>query len=154
MTQPNANGTAKERLATVPEAAKLLGISPEAVRTRLSRGTLEKRKGQDNTTYVVLPDDLTSSNDNITNDRTDPASLPYRLLEDQVRFLRAELERKDHLLAAALERIPAIEAPPDTQASSEPRESPQAPSEEPSDTQASQEEAEHSKGFWRRLFGG
>jgi hypothetical protein len=28
-------------------------------------------------------------------------------LEDEVRFLREELARKDHLLAAALERIPS-----------------------------------------------
>jgi hypothetical protein len=50
-------------------------------------------------------------------------------------------------LAAALERIPAIAAPPDTpqDTSPEPRESPQTASEEPSGTQPPQEEERRVK---------
>ena len=38
---------------TVPKAAQALGISPEAVRNRLSRGTLDSVK-EDGTVYVLL----------------------------------------------------------------------------------------------------
>jgi hypothetical protein len=56
-------------------------------------------------------------------------------------------------LAAALERISAIEAPPDT--SVELRESPHTASEEPSGTQASQGyQEEERRSWWRRMFGG
>ena len=41
---------------TVPEAARALGISPEAVRNRLSRGTLNSEK-ENGTVYVLLPAD-------------------------------------------------------------------------------------------------
>ena len=36
------------------EAAKILGITPEAVRQRLKRGTLAKEKAPDGTVYVLL----------------------------------------------------------------------------------------------------
>ncbi len=42
------------RRVTVKEAADLLGISPEAVRARIKRGTLYKEKGSDGTVYVWL----------------------------------------------------------------------------------------------------
>ncbi|MBV9455146.1 MAG: hypothetical protein JOZ19_13675 [Rubrobacter sp.] len=79
-------------------------------------------------------------------------------LQDRIQSLERQLataEERDRenrrLLAAALERIPAIEAPPDTQASPEPRESPQTASEEPPGTQVPQEGERRS--WWRRLFG-
>jgi hypothetical protein len=37
---------------TVPETAKILGISPEAVRARIQRRTLLKGKAHDGTIYV------------------------------------------------------------------------------------------------------
>jgi hypothetical protein len=57
-----------------------------------------------------------------------------------------ENRRKDHLLAAALERIPAIEA----------SESPETPAEEQSGTETPPEretDTQH-RPWWRRMFGG
>jgi len=80
-------------------------------------------------------------------------------LKDQVENLQRELEvrndelrRKDHLLAAALERIPAIE-PPDTP--SEPRESSVKGSEEQHSTHAppDQEKPSQRRSWWRAFFG-
>jgi protein subunit release factor B len=80
--------------------------------------------------------------------------------KDQVEYLqteltrrseehREEMRRKDHLLAAALERIPAIEAPLDTP--SEPREQPETASE----TESKEEPpAEERRPWWQRMFGG
>ena len=47
---------------TVQEAAKLLGISPEAVRARIQRGTLPKDKDPDGTVYVRLNDNQARQN--------------------------------------------------------------------------------------------
>jgi len=84
-------------------------------------------------------------------------------LQDQVEYLRREVEvwqdearRKDHLLAAALERIPAIEAPPDTpnpNGSPEPR-GDVLRGEGPRDVNGvSDAENGQQGGFWRRFFG-
>jgi hypothetical protein len=74
-----------------------------------------------------------------------------RSLEDQVAYLRQQLamhkeesRRKDHLLAAALERIPAIEAP---QAETE------GPAKHRPATEDAQEGAERRSSWWRRFFG-
>ena len=71
-------------------------------------------------------------------------------LRDRIRYLEEESRRKDHLLAAALERIPpAIESPPDE------RESPETVSEtgtrgEDRDREGEAEWRERS--WWRRLL--
>ncbi len=56
----------------VQEAAHLLGISPEAVRSRLYRGTLDKETGTDGTVYVRLHDDQLTHDDEQTADQTQP----------------------------------------------------------------------------------
>ena len=173
--------TPHERIRmTVPEAATRLGISAEAVRARIHRGTLEHTK-EGGTVYVLLTrydgrhDDTRTHYDAERAHHNDdarthhnaaiPAEAVRRLeahnadLKDQVENLQRELEvrndelrRKDHLLAAALERIPAIE-PPDTP--SEPRESPVKGSEEPHSTHAppDQEKPSQRRSWWRAFFG-
>jgi hypothetical protein len=76
-------------------------------------------------------------------------------MQEQISYLKTviqtrdeEIRRKDHLLAAALERLPELQAPQDTP--SEPRESPQTASEEPSGPRPQEEER---RSWWQRLFG-
>lgn len=119
----DATHTATGLRHTVNEAAEILGISAEAVRARINRGTLPKEKDGDGTVYVRLDgvrthtDDRTNgrtngdaagdpTNGDATDDRAVSDSLAFRLMRDHIAFLQAELERKDHLLARALERIP------------------------------------------------
>jgi excisionase family DNA binding protein len=45
------------RWLPVDEAAKLLGISPDAVRKRIRRGKLEARQGNDGLLRVLIPSD-------------------------------------------------------------------------------------------------
>jgi len=100
------------RKANLGEAAQILGVTREAVRRRAKRGTLPSETGEDGRLYVWVDADH-------HDDREDHHDLLVEELRDRIRYLEAESRRKDHLLAAALERIPpAIEAPP------EPRESP------------------------------
>jgi hypothetical protein len=156
----------RQRL-TVAEAAEALGVTVDAIRSRIKRDTITHVR-EEGRVYIILGDDQYGTK---RNQYIDQGSAQYteqepsetqdkgyydELLEelrDRVRYLEEESRRKDHLLAAALERIPAIEAPPDT--SVEPRESPQTASEEPSGTQASQGyPQEERRSWWQRLFGG
>jgi hypothetical protein len=116
----------------VAEAAEVLGISAEAVRGRIRRGTLPvEREG--GTVYVLLDPGVanrtTADQPRTTADRpTDRTGALIATLEGQIEDLREQVrsERQAHaearrLLAAALERIP-----PQLEAPSEP---PGAPSE-------------------------
>ena len=157
---------------TVADAAKLLGLSTEAVRMRVKRGTLASTRVA-GTVYVLLsqpnagPNGQPNGGPNAQpnggpNDRPNDQTALVRSLEDQVAYLRRqlatrdeELRRKDHLLAAALERIPELLPGPDA----EPREAPQTAAEEadgvvntPSTGTAPQEGSE-PRSWWRRWFG-
>jgi hypothetical protein len=115
---------------TVAEAADMLGITTGAVRNRLSRGTLRSIK-EDRTVYVLLPADMSRDAERDTSDM--PRGMPHpepdaltSELRDRLRYIEGQLEaeRQAHaearrLLAAALERIPAIEAPPEARESPE-----------------------------------
>src|SRR5215218_1354691 len=121
MTEGNTDPSDIEQRLTVKEAAAALGISSEAVRTRIQRGTLKSihERGR---VWVVLDSDETRSNTDRTSDQTelvDELRSRVAFLEGQLKIRTEENRRKDHLLAAALERIPAIEAPTGPRESSE-----------------------------------
>jgi DNA-binding Lrp family transcriptional regulator len=161
-----------ERRLTVSDAAQELGISAEAVRSRVKRGSLESVK-EGRTVYVFLPrrpvDDQTTTGHDRTDDQTPPErdqtdtrSGPEELVEsllDQVAYMREQLaqEREANrenrrLLAAALERIPAIEAPQEATGD------PETASEEPYSTHAppegqGQQHPVERPSWWRKFFG-
>ena len=173
----DARTTHERLMMTVPQAASHLGISAEAVRARIQRGTLGHKK-EGAKVYVLLnrPNEPKDKQDVYTNDRNDDYAneRPYGVraserkadaqvlaelrshigsLRSQVEHLRSELEvrneelrRKDHLLAAALKRIPPrLEALPEAQ------ESPETASEELAEDVVVAEEERRS--WWRRYFG-
>ncbi len=72
----------------------MLGISPEAVRARMHRGTLPKEKGDDGTVYVRLDDDRTQSNGDGADDRTANQTPIVEILREQVAYLREQLDRE------------------------------------------------------------
>jgi len=144
------------RRLTVPEAAAELGTTSEGVRSRIKRGTLrtERESGR---VWVILdappqPDQLRPGGAPPGDRAADRAELVDELRE-RVAFLERELEtrteenrRKDHLLAAALERIPAIEAPESAESSSDLAAHTAAPPEP--------EAPAEIRPWWRRWFGG
>ncbi len=163
MAQPSQTSSehsehSTDRRVTVVEAATILSITPDAVRSRLRRGTLRKDRGPDGEVLVVLDGDALS-----TDRPTDqPTVALVEALEEQITYLREqaalwqeEARRKDHLLAAALEaaaleRTSALEEP------SEPREERvMASEEEPYSTHAPPipEHPVERPSWWRRFFG-
>lgn len=142
----------------------MLEISTGAVRNRLSRGTLASTK-EDGTVYVLLPSDMSRDAERHTTDT--PGGMPpsdsdvlTSELRDRLRYVEDQLEaeRQAHaearrLLMAALERIP-----PQLEAPSEARESPQTVEEETEGAEARPATVESQEGeqrpWWRRWFGG
>jgi excisionase family DNA binding protein len=95
---------------TVHDAARRLGISEDAVRMRVKRGTLaaEREGGR---LYVLLTPDPTTERTDRTEELIDELRQRTRSLEEQLREERCANDEHRRLLAAALERIPALEAP-------------------------------------------
>lgn len=144
--EPQAN----QRL-TVAQSAAALDITEGAVRSRIKRGTLPTVK-EGGTVYVIWGGGSPEANQTPHIDEPPDQSELVESLRDQVAYLRQQLEaereagrRKDHLLAAALERIPAMEAP------SEQRESHVSASEEGTGGETAPEQERPP--WWRRIFG-
>ena len=162
-------GHPSRRRVSVDEAARELGLSVDAIRKRVQRGTIEHERdaagrvhilldSPDNTSTVRDPRPDTTGHTAALVDAKDETIFELRervkRLEHELDIRNEEVRRRDHLLAAALERIPPqLEAPPEPQnqaGSAEPRsdkgttgaEEPEEATERP------------RRGLWRRIFGG
>lgn len=157
-----SNGTSGDRSRltdqyTVPEAAQALGISPEAVRNRLSRGTLESTK-EDGTVYVLLPTNMVRHNNDSPGDRPDSTLRPTSDIladssslmsakDETIGVLKAQLEAERaagaelrRIVATLVQRVPEPEV-----AQEEPREAHTTVSEEAYSGAAPPEQQEPSQ---------
>src|SRR5918996_689662 len=114
----NMNGNAsRERpvdRVTVPEAAKMMGVTQSAIRKRIHRGTIPWDKDHEGRIYVYVdPSEMSpetrggKARDTSAGQSRDELLEAYR---DQVEFLRRELERKDTIIMSLTQRIPELEA--------------------------------------------
>jgi hypothetical protein len=104
----------ERRRYTVAEAAEILGITAEAVRTRIKRGKLGAVKEPDapgGTVYVLLETDPTRPNSDPTmkgqdqtSDQTHRSELVHTLRE-QVAYLQGVIATRDRELATRAEEI-------------------------------------------------
>lgn len=158
------------RRVTVPDAAKLLGISVEAVRGRIKRGTLEHEKEEGGAVYVLLDADRSQPVVDQSPDQT-ALELMRELIEEnreRLRYLERQVEeerearrRADMLLARLVERIPELEMPaspePPSQESTEAPASPAATEQpgrvEPQGQVEGAQEGAETRSWWRRMFG-
>jgi excisionase family DNA binding protein len=105
-----------ERL-TVAQAAARLGVSQDAVRKRIKRGTIEYEQGQDGRLHVYLdPLEVYETRQDRAGD--EPTERLAWAQHQEIEFLRRELEtrteeirRRDSIMAALTQRIPELEAP-------------------------------------------
>ncbi len=122
-------------------AAEALGVSQDAVRKRIARGTLPHDRDESGRVYVYLaPSETVHKTDQDAASKTVQDAY-VRSLEDQISFLRRELERKDAILLNLTERIPQLEAPQEASEGTQPR----------SDAGGPQTVAQRP--WWRRVFG-
>jgi hypothetical protein len=147
---------ADRRRLTVPQAADAWGVTVDAVRGRIRRGTIESERADTGTIYVWIDAPEEADQSELVTD-----------LREQVAYLREQLEAErransEHrrLLAAALERIPPAieapaEAPPDERGSPEGAEpGPEGESPRPGPTPSRSEDSLQQRPWWRRMFGG
>jgi excisionase family DNA binding protein len=159
--QPDADRIPPQQMtASIPEAARLLGISEEAVRGRIKRGTLESVK-VGGRTHALLDADQTRLDDDRTDAGTPRESefsaltsaLEARIesLERQQELLERQLDQANErdrenrrLLAAALERIPPqLEAPQTSE---------DAPGRPAEPSEGVEPYPEESTPWWRRIL--
>ncbi len=166
---------------TVPEAAEILGTTTDAVRSRMRRGKLRREEGEDGTVYVILEgreadhgvdsrETVGGARETVEDRRGTVESTAgdgrqtvedglVEVLSDQVSYLREQLDKEREanrenrrLLAAALERIPELEAPRD--ATPETRDAPETASDGLGKGAGRGEERSPQQGsWWRRFFG-
>jgi len=154
------------RWLDVKQAAEELGISSDAVRKRIARGTLRSGKGEDGSVRVWLdgvdegldvdqpdgqPNGWTGAGHRL-DELIDAKDDALRDLRDQLEHMRRESERKDAIImqmaqanAALASRVPELEAVP------EPREARMTDSEGVNGGRTPSEPEQRS--WWRRFFG-
>lgn len=166
-----------QQRVTVAEAADRLGVSKDAVRARIKRGTIDHERDEAGNVFVFVPwgaaQDANQGGDQggdaNADQPTDHANQGGQgeeqgrveaELRDRLRYVERQLEQEQRahaelrrLLAGALERLPAqIEAPG---ASSEPRDEPETGAEGPGRGRvpAEGETPSERRSWWRRFFG-
>ncbi len=140
-------GATNQRV-TVLEAAELLGITTEAARMRIKRGTLRSERQAGRVFVLLGPDRPTEHTTERTEPTEDRTAELIATLREQLQAERQAHAEARRLLAATLERIP-----PQLEA----RESPQTAEEEAERVRPrSATEGPHagtSRAWWRRIFG-
>jgi len=164
---------------SVPQAADHLGTTVDAIRKRVQRGTIPYEKDATGRVWVLLDtgrprQDATEHRQDTDRSQSDSTALISRL-EDEVRFLREELARKDVILLRMAESIPQLEAPRESPVSPGPSDMPTDATDADRSPQAAADERQvaalrrrwadtpdagggpqsgSERRWWRRMFGG
>lgn len=155
------------RWLDVKQAADELGISSDAVRKRIARGTIRSTKDEDGSVRVWLD----GADDGLDGDQ--PSNQPpswteaehgldalldakddaLRDLRDQLEHMRRESERKDAIIMQMAQANAALAARvPELEPADRPSESPVSATEGKGETPRDMERRERS--WWRRLIEG
>jgi excisionase family DNA binding protein len=151
------------RTLTVPEAAEVLGITGDAVRSRIKRGTLPTVREGGRVFVVVGGSEATDR----PTAQAQPTHAPgedrlYQEMQERIRYLESQVEeerearrRADTLLARLMDRLPELESP--REAPPETPGSPPEAAEEPERAQPRPDSPGPQEGvqrpWWRRMFG-
>ncbi len=165
-----APGPPSRQRVSVDEAARVLGLTVDAVRKRVQRGTIKHEKDQAGRVRILLdsPDNTSTIQDD-SPDTTGPAKLEAVLeakdeaiedLRDRVRSLERQLDarqeeirRRDILLANLVERVPQLEAPSEARDSSVSPGPSDTATPAPEEAQEGPERPQAPRSLWSRIFG-
>ncbi|MDP9475635.1 MAG: DUF3972 domain-containing protein [Actinomycetota bacterium] len=175
----DAAGPPSRQRVSVDEAARALGLTVDAVRKRVQRGTIEHEKDQGGRVRILLDSpDNTSTIQDERRDATGPAKLEAVLeakdetiedLRDRVRSLERQLEQADdrdrenrRVIIALTSRIPALEAPREPSGATEPPGAPETaaeasegagPRSATGEAQEATQRPQAPRSLWARIFG-
>ena len=137
-----------------------MGVTVDAIRKRISRGTIPYERDEDGRVWIVL-DTVQNAASNV-HDTYQPQSDATALIsakDEIIAALREQLEQANErdrenrrIIAALTSRIPAIEAPSEAPEAPETVEEQQGRGQPHSDAPGAQEGGQRS--WWRRIFGG
>jgi hypothetical protein len=131
---------------TVAQAADKLDVTQDAIRKRIARGTIRHDKDPKGRICVYL-----DTSEGVSKTDQDADQDKYtRSLEEQVDFLRRELERKDTIIMSLTQRIPELEAPLESSGGSQMTfKAPAKGDDVPPESQ----EPSKQRSWWRAFFG-
>jgi phage repressor protein C with HTH and peptisase S24 domain len=142
----------------VQQAAEELGVTVDAVRSRIRRKTLTSEKGEDGRVFVWLSDDRSSLGYDEPQGQVEAYRELVEELRDRVRSLEEANSENRRIIAGLVQRVPELEAA-----------SPGDPTEQPEAAETVQEGPEGTeprsgtpgpqtspqrRSLWRRMFGG
>lgn len=96
------------RTVSIEEAAKVLSISPDAVRKRVKRGKLQATT-VDGKIHVVL-DDVSDKSKTTQDNGPQSNDLLIEALQQQVKFLQEQIEAQNAILRNQTQAIAALSA--------------------------------------------
>jgi predicted ArsR family transcriptional regulator len=96
---------------TIAQAAKQLGITQEAIRARIRRGSIESNKGEDGRTYVYLAEEASVAS-GVSNDYINALKSQIASLEQDKEHLREDSQRKDAIIMSLTQRFPTPDQQP------------------------------------------
>ncbi len=114
---------------TVAEAARILGVSKQAIRQRIYRDTIPHSKDEEGTVFVRITEDNPETNGESHDENSGYTQDVGRELIDELRdrvgFLERQLETEQaasaelrRIVAGLVQRVPELEAPSETRESS------------------------------------
>ena len=124
------------------EAARVLGVSEDAIRKRVKRDSIRYDREPDGRVYVYLDasETVRDASPDASPDASAERDLLYQEMRERIAYLERQVEeerearrRADTLLAQLMQRVPELEAP------SESRESPVSPGPRDTPTDAGEE---------------
>jgi hypothetical protein len=146
---------ARQRL-TVNQAADALGVTVDAIRSRIKRDTIAHERVGDRV-YVLLDADQARPGHDQYTGRPGESSTLISEMRSRIQFLEDELQRKDAILLNMTEAMKAL-SPPSQEAPPDERESPKTTTDSEHrapprpGTEGTQEDVQRP--WWRRMFGG
>jgi hypothetical protein len=161
-TDGDSTGDGTKRFP-VTEAAGILGISTEATRQRIKRGTLPTERDEEGNVFVLFKrntgdstrtdangtDDGTSGGTHTNANRTDDKERLIEFLRDQLREEREANRENRRIIAGLVQRVPELEPAPEYRESRE-----TAPEGEGRGIRSQKDNVTQEKpSWWRRFFG-
>ena len=150
MTRTNGDSTG-DGMGRFPvtEAANILGISTEATRQRIKRGTLPTERDEEGNVFVLLKRTAADSTRTDANGTDDKERL-IAFLRDQLREERETNRENRRIIAGLVQRVPELEPV------GGPREAPVSASAQPGNGEApeDQDRPQERPSWWRRIFEG
>jgi hypothetical protein len=144
---------------SVYDAAEVMGVTVDAIRKRISRGTIPHERDEQGRVWVLLDTDQDAASK--VHDTDQPQSDTTALIsakDEMIAALREQLEQANErarenrrIIAALTSRIPQLEAPAETPEAYEAAEEQQGRGEPHSDAPGTQEAVQRP--WWRRMLG-